>query len=219
MSSLDHLQAHHRDFADFRDAMIASTDRRFGPIWWGIWEEHVAPPAGATIVDLGTGPGLFLPKLRARHADARLIGVEVQPLMLEHARGVAGACGAELVEADLAAPLPLPDGVADVVTAVMVFHELPHPPPLLDEIARLLKPGGVVVLYDWVRWPLSAYAGDEPLVEDRLQHFREHCLFTPDDLVFLARRAGLEVTEAVLRRGGRFAVLVARKPAAGAAAG
>lgn len=219
MSSLPHLQAHHRDFAAFRDAMIDSTDRRFGPIWWGIWEEHVSPPAGATIVDLGTGPGLFLPKLRARHPDARLLGVEVQPLMLEHARGVAADCGAELVEADLAGPLPLPDASADVVTAVMVFHELPHPPPLLDEIARVLKPGGAVVLYDWVRWPLSVYAGDEALDEDRLQHFREHCLFMPEDLAFLAKRAGLEVTELVLRRGGRFAVLVARKPSAEGAGG
>ena len=212
MSSLDHLQAHHRDFAAFRDAMIQSTEGRFGPIWWGIWDEHIRPPAGATIVDLGTGPGLFLPKLRARHPGARLVGVEVQPEMLAHARGVAAGCGAELVEADLAAPLPLPDACADVVTAVLVFHELPHPPPLLDEIARLLKPGGAVVLYDWVRWPLSAYAAGEPLDEDRMQHFREHCLFTPEDLAFLAERAGLVVSEVVLRKGGRFAVLVARKP-------
>jgi hypothetical protein len=47
MSSLEHLQAHQRDFASFRDAMIESSDRRFGPIWWGIWEEHVSPPAAA----------------------------------------------------------------------------------------------------------------------------------------------------------------------------
>jgi hypothetical protein len=36
MPSLDHLQAHHRDFASFRDAMIESSGRRFGLIWWGI---------------------------------------------------------------------------------------------------------------------------------------------------------------------------------------
>jgi ubiquinone/menaquinone biosynthesis C-methylase UbiE len=213
--SLDHLLAHHRDFTAFKDAMIESSAGRFGPLWWGLWGQHVQPPAGATLVDLGTGPGLLLPRLRAHHPDARIIGVEVQPEMLDHARGVAAGCGAELVEADLARPIPLADGVADVVTAVMVFHELPHPPPLLHEIARLLKPGGVMVLYDWVKRPLREYldAPDALLDEDKLQHFREHCLFAPDDLAFLAERAGLDVVEVVLRRGGHFAIVVARKPA------
>ena len=84
----------------------------------------------------------------------------------------------------------------------MGSHELPHPPPRLDEMARLPKPGGAVLLHDCVRWPLSACAAGEDLDPDRLQHFREHCLFTPDDLACRAERAGLVVTELVLRRGG-----------------
>lgn len=212
--SLPHLQRHHRDFASFRDAMIETSATRFGPIWWGVWDQLVRPPAGATLVDLGTGPGLLLPRQRARHPDARIVGVEVQPAMLAHARGVAEAAGAELVEHDISAgPVPLPDGVADVVTAVHVFHELPHPPPLLDEMARLLKPGGVAVLYDWVRRPLADYLDGGALTEDSLGHFREHCQFTADDLEFLVQRAGLRVRETIGRRGGRYAIVVAERPA------
>lgn len=216
MSSLPHLQQHHGDFARFRDVMVETSPGRFGPIWWGVWQTYVdapdAPPV-QTVVDLGTGPGLLLPQLRARYADARIVGVEVQPDMLETATRSAADAGAELVRADLNEPVPLPDGVADVVSCVMVFHELAFPPPLLEECMRLLKPGGHLVLYDWVRRPLAAYMGDDPvLTPDRLQHFSEHCLFAADDVDFLLERAGFQIQERVGRRGARYAIWVCRKP-------
>jgi SAM-dependent methyltransferase len=212
--SLEHLHGHHRDFAAFRDAMIETTAGRFGPLWWGVWDHHVRVHEGATLVDLGTGPGLLLPMLRARHPTSRLIGVEVQPEMLPVARQSAAAADATIVEADLMSPLPLADASADIVISVMVFHELPFPPTLLDTAARLLKPGGTLVLWDWVKRPLAAYLGDGELDEDALQHFREHCLFAAEDLEFLCRRVGLEIVERVDRRGGNFSIVVARKPEA-----
>lgn len=211
-SSLPHLQRHHRDFVAFRDAMIETSASRFGPIWWGVWDQLVRPPPDPTVVDLGTGPGLLLEALRLRIPGARLVGVEVQPAMLAHAREVAARCNAEIVEADLGAgPLPLPDSVADVLTAVHLFHELPHPPALLEEAARLLKPGGVLVLYDWLKRPLADYLDGGAPDPDALQHFREHCLFALEDVEFLLGRAGFAVRESVLRRGGRFAIVVAEK--------
>lgn len=124
---LTHLHAHHGDFAAFRDTMINTSASRFGPIWWGVWQQLVTPPPAPTIVDLGTGPGLLLRGLRERHPDATLIGVDVQPAMLEAAAPLAAEISARLVVADLAGPLPLPDGIADVTTCVHVLHELPDP--------------------------------------------------------------------------------------------
>lgn len=211
--SLPHLQAHHGDFARFRDVMIETSQGRFGGIWWGVWDQHVQPAPDACVLDLGCGPGLLLPMLRERLPEARLVGVEIQPVMLETAREVVAGCGAELVEADLAQPLPLPDGCADVVNLVMVFHEMAHPPPILDEAWRLLRPGGKMVLYDWVSRPLEDYLGGEDPTPARLEHFREHCLFAAGDLEFLARRVGFHTLEAVGRRGGRYVILVCEKPA------
>lgn len=170
---------------------------------------HPAPDAH--VIDLGTGPGLLLPMLRARMPEARLIGVEIQPVMLESARALAETCGAEIVEADLAKRLPLPDADADIVLAVMSFHELVFPPPLIEEAARLLRPGGVFVMYDWVKRPFRDYLRDYELTPDLLQHFREHCLFSTDDLIFLIERAGMVIREVVGRRGGNFAIIVAEK--------
>lgn len=213
LPSLEHIRRHHGDFDAFHQVMIDTSVGRFGPIWWGVWDQHVAPAPDADVVDLGTGPGLLLPMLRARIPDGRLIGVEMQPSMLATAELKAAEAGAELLVADLAEPLPLDDDVADVVTAVMVFHELAHPPPLLDEARRLLRPGGVLVLYDWVNRPLRHYlAADQELTPDTLQHFREHCLFATDDLAFLIERAGFTIREVVGRRGGNFAIIVAELP-------
>ncbi len=211
-AGLEHLQAHHGDFANFRDAMIQSSAGRFGPIWWGVFDTYVHQ--AESVVDLGTGPGLLLPMLRARLPDAQITGVEVQPEMLEPATENAALAGATLLQANLEQPLPLPDGCADLVTCVMVFHELPHPPPLMAEMARLLKPGGRILLYDWLRRDLRNYLDEEQeLTPGTLQHFREHCLFSLDDLEFLAERNGLRVLESVGRRGGRFAILALEKPA------
>lgn len=210
-SSLPHLERHHRDFEAFRDTMIETAVGRFGPIWWGVWDQLVRPGPAPTIVDLGAGPGMLLPQLRARHPDARIIGVEVQPAMLAHARPLAAACGAEIVEADLSGPVPLPDGVADVITAVHVLHELEHPPALVAELRRLLRPGGVAVVYDWIKRPLADYLDGAEPTADRMQHFREHCLFTAEDLEFLLRREGFSIRETIGRRGGRYAIVVAER--------
>ncbi len=209
-SGMAHLQAHHGDFANFRDAMIQSSAGRFGPIWWGVFDTYIEQPTA--VVDLGTGPGLLLPMLRERLPQAQITAVEIQPEMLAPARENAARAGARLLEADLTQPLPLADGCADLVTCVMVFHELPHPPPLMAEMARLLKPGGRLLLYDWLRRDLRHYLDeDQELTPETLQHFREHCLFSLDDLEFLAERAGLRVLESVGRRGGRFAILALEK--------
>ena len=69
------------------------------------------------------------------------------------------------------------------------------------------------VLYDWVKRPLQSYLGDKALDAGLLQHFREHCLFSSDDLTFLVERAGMSICEVVGRRGGNYAIIVARKPA------
>lgn len=212
METMDHLMSHHGDFSSFRDAMVDTTAGRFGPIWWGVFEQHVDAATDASVVDLGTGPGLLLEMLRERLPEASLLGIEVQPEMLQTAHQVATRCGAEIIEADLSEPLPLSDGYADIVTAVMVCHELLFPPALLAEASRLLKPGGTFIVYDWVKRPLSDYLGDRALTPGLLQHFREHCLLSSDDLQFLVRREGLEIVETIGRRGGNFVIIVARKP-------
>lgn len=212
--SMRHLERHQRHIEEYRANVTKSAAGRFGPAWWGLWDQHLTVAPDATLVDLGTGPATLLELLRQRYAHARLIGVELHPALLELARDTASRIGAEVVEADLGVPLPLPEGLADVVVSSMSFHELPHPPDLLVNAARLLRPGGRFVLLDIVKWPLATYLEGKELNPDTLDHFREHCLFTPDDLAWLVGWAGLRVDEVATRQGGRFCTVVATKPTA-----
>jgi len=212
--TLAHLAAHHGDFANFRDLMQQTSAGRFGPLWWGVWAQHVTPnlPASPTLLDLGCGPGGLFAPLRAYQPDARIIAMEIQPMMVAAAREEAERTQVEVVEADLNDGVPLPDGSVDAVAAVMLIHELPYPVPLLAEIARVLAPGGSLLIFDWASQPLRRYAADEPLTRDLIEHFREHCLWTPDDLAYLCERQGLQVLEVIARRGGDHAMVVVRKP-------
>ena len=214
MSSLEHLHQHHGSFEAFRDAMVSSTDGRFNEIWWGLWAHYIHPQNPKIFLDLGTGPALLLPKLRQRYPEAQLSGVEIQPIMLETAREVCQSCHAQLIESDLASPLPVLDSSTDVITAVMVLHELIYPPAMLAEASRILKPGGRMIVYDWVKRPLRAYMNDSEMTEDKLNHFREHCLYSADDIVFLAESAGLSSLEYIGRRSGNFAIFIFEKPEA-----
>ena len=104
------------------------------------------PPAPARVMDLGVGPGRELPALLdAGHAPT---GVDVSREMLE--RCARRARPIPLVEADFWQPLPFGDASFDA--AIALHGTLAHPPDesalsrLAAELARVVKPGGVLVV-------------------------------------------------------------------------
>lgn len=209
--SYDHLVRHQRDLDDYKTNVATSADARFGAAWWGAWTQFVELAPDATIVDLGVGSGAFLKHLRARMPDAKLIGVDLHPEMLALAEQNLDGADVRLLQADLGVALDLPAGSVDAVVTSLTFHELPHPPDLLTNAARLLRPGGSLVLFDIVKWPLATYLQGKELSRDTLDHFREHCLFTAEDLAWLVNHAGFDVLEVLGRGQGRFAQVFARK--------
>lgn len=215
--SLAHLERHQRNIEEYRTNVVASVESRYGSAWWGAWDQHVRLPDDGSLIDLGMGSGYLLEQLREHYPTAALTGVELHPKLLEIGRPAAARCNAKVVEADLGIPVPLDDGIADVVVSALTLHELPYPPALIANASRLLRPGGILVLFDIVKWPLSTYLGTKgpdpkPVNPDTIDHFREHCLFTADDLAFLATDAGLSVLEVVGRSNGKFAMVFAIKP-------
>jgi len=106
--------------------------------------------AGATIVDIGAGTGLFAEEF-ARRLGATVYAVDTVTEMIEWMRANRGT-----VEGGLLVPLlsseteiPLEDGVADAVTMLNLHHELAQPAATYAEAFRLLKPGGRIVVVDW----------------------------------------------------------------------
>lgn len=94
---------------------------------------------GRRILDAGCGSGPLFHALRDR--GAIVTGVDASAGMLELARRRLGA-DADLRVADLASPLPFPDGAFDDVIASLVLHYLEDWGATLAELRRVLRPGG-----------------------------------------------------------------------------
>ena len=103
-------------------------------------------PAKWIVGDLGCGTGALLPAL-APHV-ARVIGVDGSEEMLAAARErVKDLPNVELRAGSLEA-LPLPDDSLDAAMLMLVLHHLPAPADALSEAARVLKPGGRLLIVD-----------------------------------------------------------------------
>ena len=78
---------------------------------------------------------------------------------------------------------------------------LDDPSPVLADIRRILAPGGIFVLNDWIRTPLQTYLAsrtdqsDDPAADLRrwLRLFPVHNKYTPEDWLWLLDRNGFQV--------------------------
>jgi phosphatidylethanolamine/phosphatidyl-N-methylethanolamine N-methyltransferase len=101
---------------------------------------------GGRILEVGVGTGISLPDYAASN---RLVGVDLSEPMLRRAQARVSELGLDNVEGLAvmdAERLAFPDGAFDVVVAQYVITTVPNPEATLDELARVLKPGGEIVL-------------------------------------------------------------------------
>jgi ubiquinone/menaquinone biosynthesis C-methylase UbiE len=115
-------------------------------------EVSAVAPNGGTILDVGTGPGMLLVELAERRPDLRITGIDLSTDMVvlaeRNVRRAGHAARVEVRTADVAA-LPFPDGTFDFVVSSLSMHHWGSVAPAVTELARVLRPGGALWIYDF----------------------------------------------------------------------
>ncbi len=108
--------------------------------------------SGMKILDIGTGPGAIPLNLKKRYPDVHFIGTDISSAMIRAAK-------AHALKADLPLPLLVGDGESlpfgtgrvDGVISLFAMHHMDRPERLLQEIDRVLKPDGLLLIIDFRR--------------------------------------------------------------------
>lgn len=160
--------------------------------------DAVLPKPAETILDIGSGNGLLSAELaRAVGPDGRIIGVDPSQDMRDAA--IARCAEFEWVEFrdGSAYDLPVETGSVDKAVSVQVFEYLDDLPRACQEVARVLRPGGRLVVSDihfdsWV-W----HTEDQPRMDRMIASWDDHFVErrVPAILPPMLRETGFEVED------------------------
>ncbi len=118
---------------------------------WFVARHAVAMTGCGEAVDLGCGPGQFAIELARRSPGLHVTGIDLSDEMLTQGRDNAHRAGvADRVsfrQGD-AQQIPFPDASLDLVVSTLSLHHWSDPVAVLDEITRVLRPGGSLLIFD-----------------------------------------------------------------------
>jgi SAM-dependent methyltransferase len=104
-------------------------------------------PASGTLIDFGTGTGLYALAIARLRPDVRVLALDEQPQMLAHVRDAIARSELRNVQALSSDALDTIAGTADRILALNVLHELGD--RALADVRALLAAGGNAVFVDW----------------------------------------------------------------------
>jgi ubiquinone/menaquinone biosynthesis C-methylase UbiE len=173
------------------------------------------------LLDIGCGTGRFLDFLKQAWPRLPALGLDMSEPYIRHARRHLKRWSRINLVIGKAESIPLPDDSQDAVTSIFLFHELPPKVRRIAfrECARVLKPGGRLVLVD------SLQRGDQPDYEGLLELFPQNyhepyfVSYTNEDFSALATSCGLthiRDVKAFVSKVMVFDKPAGRAPAAGA---
>ena len=163
------------------------------------------------LLDVGCGPGNIALKIAQRCPRLAIVGVDRSANMLKAARRVATELGlgnrVHFLRGN-AGQIPFPGGMFDTVLSNSVLHHLTNPLQAFEEMQRVARPRGAVLVRDllrpsrlafpWhVRWHGRHYSGVmKKLFEDSVR-----AAYTPDELADLLSRSGMSKAHIFIHEG------------------
>jgi SAM-dependent methyltransferase len=192
-SSAAELAVQHWD----KTPLYISEQERYGIYPWLPEAAEFANHRGQRVLEIGCGTGCDLLQFAKNGANAT--GVDITPMHLELARRRVGSL-AQVIESD-ARKLPFPDSSFDYVYSHGVLHHSDEPRKIVDEIFRILRPGGrfniqVYSLFSYFSlWTLLRYGKEWKLYVENSRDPVHIDLYTGRSLRLLFAPAKLTITK------------------------
>lgn len=167
---------------------------------------YLARPGDRRILDVACGPGNYTKRFaRNLTGDGRSVGIDYSPAMLTTAVRTNSAPRVAYLRAD-GHSIPFADNTFDTVTCLAALYLIPDPLPVVDELVRVCRPGGDIVVFTSVRTSLSRLPGVGAIAE-----FGGYRLFERDEITGRLSDAGVHDVEQTVIGQGQY--VIGRKPA------
>jgi len=110
--------------------------------------EFLSPSPGLRWLDVGCGNGAFTELVAQRSSPGKILGIDPSAGQIDFARTRLAGRNATFQQGDAMA-LPLEDASFDIAVMALVIHFVPQPARGVAEMARVVRPGGLVASYVW----------------------------------------------------------------------
>jgi len=114
--------------------------------------QQIELPAQSCVLDIGCGTGLLTVRIAEQHPQADVVGIDASKPMIDVATRKRAMANCHFKQA-LGEELPFPDNHFELVTSALFFHHVDRElkQRTLQEIRRVLKPGGTLLIADMDR--------------------------------------------------------------------
>ncbi len=136
---------HYGTLPQRKDFLVAKADFVHEMVRWGGLDQL---PSGTTVLDVGCGIG-GSSRILAREYNFAVTGVTISPQQVKRAQELTPPEINATFMVNDAMALSFPDGIFDVVWSVEAGPHMANKAAFAQELLRVLKPGGILVVADW----------------------------------------------------------------------
>lgn len=184
-------------FAFFYDTVMGPLEKR----WIARVRKKIVSGLDGNVLEIGTGTGANFPYY-SKGKVKRVVTLEPNPYMIEQAKQRAKVVGLPVdFYQGMAETLPFKDGEFDTVVATLVLCSVSEPQKVFQEMRRVCKKGGKIVLFEHVRTDSKSLAALQDVLTPAWKRLCDGCHLNRDTGRFMKESGILVIKEKKYLKG------------------